>query len=534
MKNSKRLLSLFVTMALLVGLGTGHIPQVRSASNTTQEFVDAFLAECLAKLGRGYSPDNEGGGHSWTPDVGRYNCSGLVASSLEALGMPCPGLQQDARWDWDVWGKTADWKSWFSSKSNGQTVSFTLANGNTVQYTVRKPTSSTPYLTYDSNGNWNGYTTEGLKYLSIPGTIIIKMNSSQSSGHMTVSLGQYQVSGISLSGNASAIASRIPRIEDHVRQSLTARYSDGVKASTYASSPYCLSKSLSQLLAEGGTKNVYGHEAVWEYRTRSDFASKTVYNPIWQIDSLNTTAGVTVNNNPYGKDTTGAIYGLLVPDVPTQNLYGSVAVKKVDSFGNTLSGIQFGLFSYNDGAYTIVRNAFTGADGTVTFDGEGLKLKQGETYYVKELSGKHGYHTDLQTYKPVTIGPGTTFVGVDSVWVNDNWTGSLEITKTSTGSSTPLSGAEFTVYQYDATTNSYSKYAIMPYEDGIYCIPDLPYTETNQGKYRVVETAPPPGFELVENGWSRDFTIGAADQAFSYSVENAPAKGKVIVKKLAR
>lgn len=119
-----RLIAFLLTVILVVGLLAPATPKTDAATtyeDVTYEFTQNFIAECLARLGRGYVT---GGGHGKSGlTSGQYfDCTGLVVHSLKTLGLPCPGLQQDPDWDWDVWGATTDWRNWFASKSNGEVV----------------------------------------------------------------------------------------------------------------------------------------------------------------------------------------------------------------------------------------------------------------------------------------------------------------------------------------------------------------------------------------------------------------------------
>lgn len=505
MNNKNRWLVGLLTVVLLTGLMTPYIPRSDAADYTdnTLEFTQQFVTECLARLGRGYYT---GGGHSYSLDTGQYfDCSGLIADSLEALGMPCPGLSIKSTWDWDVWGKTIDWHDWFSSRTNGEILSYTLTDGTIIQYQVFKSSSTSFENMLDE---------ELLRtYFSTPGTILLKMKKGQTSGHMAVSLGTYE-----WQGDADAT-------EQAVRTSLIAQYADRVVSTSFSSNKYCISNNLETLLAEGGANNVYEHEAVWECRTRTDISEELgdFYNPVWQIDSLNNTTGVSINNNPYGKDYSGSVYGILVPVIGIP--YGNVGVQKVDSYGNPIAGISFALYARVGEEYVELARNTTDSEGTILFDGATLYLRNSETYYVRELAGQRGYASDLRTYYPVTIVANTTqWAGDDDLILNPNWTGTLEIIKTDSDTGEPLSDAVFTVSQYNASTNSYENYLTVPFisEDAVYRLTGLPWTMRNQGRYIVTESEAPYGYE--NSGWEQAFVLSENDQVFSYQVENTPTR----------
>lgn len=318
-------LSLMLTATLMNGTGQ-TLPTANAATYVDQsaELNTQFIGELLSRLGREYGSDNSGNGHMWGtyPDSKSYNCSGLISASLRAMKTPCPSTA-----GWSKWGKTADWKYWFNQYQDGDIVKFTYGTY-TYSFQVRKTGSKTQ--------NLNLYKT----YASTPGTIMLKMGSGDTSGHMTVSLGSFPNMG------------SYKATEDYVRNALILKYSDAVANSDGIKNSSRKGSTLKALLAAGGKNNAYGHEAVWDYRndnvkTRTDIG----YNSVWQIDSLNDETGVTINNNPYGKTLDVTVLGVLVPIDQPLHGQAAVTIKKTDSkTAAALSGATFTLYEWSEKA----------------------------------------------------------------------------------------------------------------------------------------------------------------------------------------
>ena len=81
-----------------------------------------------------------------------------------------------------------------------------------------------------------------------------------------------------------------------------------------------------------------------------------------------------------------------------------------------------------------------------------------------------------------------------------NYTGTIRLRKSDIYTGELLEGAEFTVYQWNAANNSYEddleEKSILKYNSDTkeYCSDDLPVTEENQGKFRIVETENPENY----------------------------------------
>ncbi len=150
--------------------------------------------------------------------------------------------------------------------------------------------------------------------------------------------------------------------------------------------------------------------------------------------------------------------------------FGNIAIKKVDQNGSPLAGVVFGVFSGSDAlTSSYVGSCTTRADGVATF-GENTseenpyapyELREGTTYYFKEIHSPQGYKMNEGVY-PVTVVRGqTTYANNGNPVVNEYMLGGIAIRKTDTSGS-PMAGVKFGFYSdkdctnlvYEGTTDS--------------------------------------------------------------------------------
>ena len=150
--------------------------------------------------------------------------------------------------------------------------------------------------------------------------------------------------------------------------------------------------------------------------------------------------------------------------------FGNIAIKKADQNGNPLAGVVFGVFSGSDAlSASYVGSCTTRDTGIATF-GENTsdenpyapyELREGTTYYFKEIHAPQGYKMNEGIY-PVTVVRGqTTYANSGNPVVNEYMLGGIAIRKLDTSGS-PLEGVKFGIYSdaectalvYEGTTNS--------------------------------------------------------------------------------
>ena len=190
----------------------------------------------------------------------------------------------------------------------------------------------------------------------------------------------------------------------------------------------------------------------------------TQYSNVWQIECLNETVGVCVNNNPYGK-TVAITQSVLLKPVDS---YGEIIINKADSqTGAKLSGATFSLLEWSEASNTFVTSptyqmkevgtsgvyqVFRGSDRDtilITDDNRG-KIK------VTETKAPPGYsNIDPATGQPYTWeytfpkDGGTVTFTIDAK--NTGLLVGFNVVKKGTDGPL-LSGAEFTLYSDEACT----------------------------------------------------------------------------------
>lgn len=109
----------------------------------------------------------------------------------------------------------------------------------------------------------------------------------------------------------------------------------------------------------------------------------------------------------------------------------------------------------------------------------------------------------------------------------------LRIVKTEDGTGWPLSGVAFDIYEWNG--NGYGEIPVdtlSETEDGVYTnTKSLPYSQENQGKYKVVETR--SAVDHLNEGWEQEFTVTGTVTEFVYDVSNEPMNPSISIAKLA-
>lgn len=465
--------------------------EAASAVNSTKEFREKFVAECLARVGSGYE---SGGGYTNTASK-VYDCTGLIGAAFTALGFKYGFGDQTSTNTWGYWG-TAKWIEFANSLTVGEKV--ILYNTDNTQYLKFTVTAKNVDLVANPDD------------AEIPGTIILKPASGSSGAHATVSLGTFDDQGDPKKNVA------------YVQQQLINQYSSAVANSTYA---YKHGATLTKILATNGTmynnsNNTYGCANIWDWRQRNsatDFGANTStqeYSKVWQVDALNTKMGVTVNNNGWGKAAvTTATMTLSFEE------YGNCAFTKTDDSGHALMGATFGIYTSRSDAASgknAVKTAASDSAGKVTFR-DLVCDYDGTVYYIKEIAAPSGYVLSSTVYE-VKIFPNQTASVNGGKISNTPWSGSVSLTKLETGTGTKLPGFTFTVYEWNGS--SYAKLAdLTDNGDGTYGYDGLKYSQTNKGKFRLKETAT-DGKHVLKEDWYQDFTLTKNGQTFAFELEN--------------
>lgn len=242
----------------------------------------------------------------------------------------------------------------------------------------------------------------------------------------------------------------------------------------------------------------------------------------YQLDT--TEWKVTVDKNA----TYALNYGLLADNgeayidntkLPDAIEYMSFKVNKTDQTGTPLSGAKFNLLrKYEGEEYKVISTAYSDETGIVEFYNIAVGGDPDTTMYkVEEAEPPAGYEMGKVYYKEYTYDelPGATYAGnaightemldsfenvpVIDTYQNTQILGAIRVTKTGTNTTNKLSGAEFTLYKYNAVTSKYEVYKDKDNQDyvvttdttGTAIFEDLPY-----GTYMVKETKAPKGYVL--------------------------------------
>lgn len=242
----------------------------------------------------------------------------------------------------------------------------------------------------------------------------------------------------------------------------------------------------------------------------------------YQLDT--TEWKVTVDQNA----TYALNYGLLADNgeayidntkLPDAIEYMSFKVNKTDQTGTPLSGAKFNLLrKYEGEEYKVISTAYSDETGIVEFYNIAVGGDPDTTMYkVEEAEPPAGYEMGKVYYKEYTYDelPGATYAGnaightemldsfenvpVIDTYQNTQILGAIRVTKTGTNTTNKLSGAEFTLYKYNAVTSKYEVYKDKDNQDyvvttdttGTAIFEDLPY-----GTYMVKETKAPKGYVL--------------------------------------
>ena len=110
----------------------------------------------------------------------------------------------------------------------------------------------------------------------------------------------------------------------------------------------------------------------------------------------------------------------------------------------------------------------------------------------------------------------------------------VEIQKIDAKTKLPLTGAEFTIYEYNVDLQEYEKTGKQLVYDTIsmrYQSDILLVTDENQGKFYVEETKNPAGYT---GSWKKELDITNPDESLQYTVPNTPVeypKGRVVLYK---
>ncbi len=511
MKYLQRTVAIVLAISMVVGLCIiEHIPRQAKAADdiyyTTENFQKDYAKVLLGLIGKGYT---SGGGYhvtaggtplnpATTPDT-MFDCSGFVVTGLMMMGYDYFIDSAGKKWDlnaqvgMDVFQGT---KGIFYSHKTGDKI--TLHNKTDARFNV----------TFEF-----GEVVDMTKATDIPmGSIICSLPIQNSSGNYDTSNNNGVVYGpfaehyIGSSykthiGHVSVALFTIPKGDDITPENYRDKTSAERKAALENSWERAAAKIESLFGATYKTKVTGGsirnsayniseqHYApfLWDargrgygYYTNSDATASnykagfkdprcskhflTPYSTVWQIECLNETVGVCVNNNPYGK-TVAITQSVLLTPVDS---YGEVIITKRDAETQAmLSGATFTLYEWSEAknGYVVSNNYSIREGGSTgkyyTYEGSDL----GRILVTKDNLGKirvvetkapPGYsNIDPSTGQPYTWEYTFKKDGETETFTIDAKNTGLPVgfSVVKKGTDGPLlSGAEFTLYSDEACT----------------------------------------------------------------------------------
>ena len=512
MKHLQRAVAVLLTISMIAGLCIiEHIPKKAQAADniyyTTENFQKDYAKVLLGLIGKGYT---SGGGYhvtaggtplnpATTPDT-MFDCSGFVVTGLMMMGYDYFIDSAGKKWDlnaqvgMDVFQGT---KGIFYSHKTGDKI--TLHNKTDERFNV----------TFEF-----GEVVDMTKATDIPmGSIICSLPTHNSAGNYDSSNNNRVVYGPFAEhyigstykthiGHVSVALFTLPKDDDITPENYRDKTSAERKAALENSWERAAAKIESLFGATYKTKVTGGsirnsayniseqHYApfLWDargrgygYYTNSDATASnykagfkdprcskhflTEYSMVWQIECLNETVGVCVNNNPYGK-TVAITQSVLLKPVDS---YGDIEITKTDAATKSvLSGAAFTLYEWSEkeGKYIVSKDykiSEYGASGKYRiYDMNSVRVEMIITddnrgrVKVIETKAPPGYsNIDPTTNQPYTW---------EHTFRKDGETETLTIDAKNTGlpvgfnvvkkgtDGPLLSGAEFTLYSDEACT----------------------------------------------------------------------------------
>lgn len=233
----------------------------------------------------------------------------------------------------------------------------------------------------------------------------------------------------------------------------------------------------------------------------------------------------------------------------------SLSIQKRDAKTNAgLSGAKFSLWAYNGTSYQKKLGMFTDkGGGNYSYTGIGYDTTKDGWFLIKEEQPPKYYepgyvlynNADRDNYQKyggrevqLTV-DGFVYDGVPDALIFKNHQmipkANLVLKKTSIDSGNVLEGAEFQVYEWDTRSGGYKKeaYRTLAYrKETQRYVTDKPLekTESNSGKFKVVETKLPQGYACP---WSKEIevtqkgTVTLELEAPNYPVRNLTIQKKI-------
>lgn len=394
MKHFQRFIAVVLAVSMIAGLCIiEHIPRQAKAADdiyyTTKDFQRDYAKVLLSLVGKGYT---SGGGYhvtaggtpfspSTTPDT-MFDCSGFVVTGLMMMGYDYFIDSAGKKWDlnaqvgMDVFQGT---KGIFYSHKTGDKITLhnktderfnvTFEFGEVVDMTTATDIPMGSIIcslpTHNSAGNYDSSNNNGVVYGPFAEHYI---GSSYKTyiGHVSVALFAIPKADDITPENyrdktsaerKAALENSWERAAARIASEFGDSYKTKITGGSIRNSAYNISEQHYAPFLWDARGRGYG------YYTNSDATAGnykagfkdprcskhflTPYSTVWQIECLNETVGVCVNNNPYGK-TVAITQSVFLQPVDS---YGDVIIHKTETQTQTvLSGAGFTLYEWSEGS----------------------------------------------------------------------------------------------------------------------------------------------------------------------------------------
>lgn len=206
------------------------------------------------------------------------------------------------------------------------------------------------------------------------------------------------------------------------------------------------------------------------------------------------------------------------------DISGTVSITKKDGDTNDpLAGAQFTLYEWSKAGKSYGKTGkplkYDGQKQIYTSDVFHYTEDNQGKFRVKETKPPEGYTGNWQKDIQLTE-PGSNIKFSFEVLNYPTNKRKIEIVKTDADSGDILENAEFTLYEYSTALNGYKTEGVLlqyDSENQLYTSGILLKTSDNEGKFRVVETKNPPGYE---GKWEKEVDVTDENVNLYYEVTN--------------